>query len=662
MRRGGYIEETDVTQSKDYRLAGRLLPFITPHRGLLVTALLLVIVLTGLDLSIPWITKEALDRYIVPDPGRPETRLVTVDESDPAVRRFLATRPELRTPGEAPLQIPRTALKEADPETRLRLRAADMTGAVKAGLVLLVALFFNFLFGFCQTFVLETMGQRIIHDLRLTLFTHIRKLPVSWYHRNPTGRVVTRLTGDVENLREMFTSVITFVFRDIFLLAGILAMLIILDLRLAAVTLIVIPVAVVAAIGFARRSRSAFRDLRIRIAEINAHLAETIGGMSVIRLFAREKETDAAFKRLSDRHFDAGMAQVRIFALFMPVIEVLNSTALGLIIFYGGYRVMGGFASLGVLVAYISYLRMFFRPIRDIAEKYNILQNAFSSAERLFLILDTPMADDEQPGGDPGGAIDTIAFDDLSFGYTDGEPVLSGVSFTAKKGETIAIVGPTGAGKTSIVSLLVRFWDPQSGTIRVNGTPLSDLDPQRWRSRIAMVMQDPFLFAGTIRENILPDPDSSPSPETLDTALRHAGCGFVLDRLDQGMDTLLTEGGRPLSSGERQLLSIARAFVKNPELLILDEATSYVDSVSESEIQAALSRLMENRTTFLIAHRLSTARHADRILVVKGGRILESGSHDTLMEQKGIYFRMQQLENGLAAVPSQGLHKSIQKG
>ncbi|VFQ44272.1 ABC transporter ATP-binding protein [Desulfoluna butyratoxydans] len=652
MRRGGYIEETDITQSKDYRLAGRLIPFITPHRKLLAAALLLVIVLTVLDLSIPWITKEALDRYIVPDPGRPETRMIAVDTSDPAVNRFLLAHPELRSKGGGTLAIPRTALDKADPETRLRLRAADINGAVKAALLLLGALFFNFLFGFCQTFVLEIMGQRIIHDLRLALFTHIRKLPVSWYHRNPTGRVVTRLTGDVENLREMFTSVITFVFKDIFLLAGILAMLIILDYRLAAVTLIVIPVAVAAAIGFARRSRSAFRDLRVRIAEINAHLAETIGGMSVIRLFAREKETDAAFRHLSDRHYDAGMAQVRIFALFMPVIEVLNATALGLIIFYGGYRVLGGFASLGVLVAYISYLRMFFRPIRDIAEKYNILQNAFSSAERLFLILDTPMADDEKPGGDPGAPIHTIAFDDLSFGYTDGEPVLSNVSFAAKKGETIAIVGPTGAGKTSIVSLLVRFWDPQGGTIRVNGRPLAELDPQRWRSRIAMVMQDPFLFAGTIRENILPDPDRPPAPEALDAALRQAGCGFVLDRLDQGLDTLLTEGGRPLSSGERQLLSIARAFVKNPELLILDEATSYVDSVSESEIQAALSRLMENRTTFLIAHRLSTARHAHRILVVKKGRIAESGSHHELMGKKGLYFRMQQLENSTGHVPS----------
>ena len=648
MRNGGYIEETDLNQSKDYRLAGRLLPFITPHRTLLVAALMLVAVLTALDLSIPWITKEALDRYIVPDASRMETQHVTVDETDPAVRRFLDAHPTLGHHGQGSLQIPREAIAQADPETQVRLRAADIKGVTNAAFLLMGALFLNFVFGFCQTFVLEIMGQRIIHDLRMTLFTHIRKLPVSWFHQNPSGRVVTRVTGDVENLREMFTSVITFVFKDLFLLVGILTVLVILDVRLAAVTLIVVPVAVFAAIGFARQSRTAFRDLRVRIAEINSRLAETIGGMSVIRLFAREPETDAAFKRLSDRHFDAGMAQVRIFALFMPVIEVLNATALGLIIFYGGYRVLGGFASIGVLVAYISYLRMFFRPIRDIAEKYNILQNAFSSAERLFLILDTPMAEAEQPGGKKGDAIDEISFENISFGYKADEPVLSEINFSARKGETVAIVGPTGAGKTSIVSLLVRFWEPQSGTIRINGTALSELDPLHWRNRIAMVMQDPFLFAGTIRENILPDLNNPPNPDALETTLRNAGCGFVLDRLEQGLDTLLTEGGRPLSSGERQLLSIARAFFKNPELLILDEATSYVDSVSESEIQAALARLMEERTTFLIAHRLSTARNADRILVIRDGRIAESGNHDALMGQKGIYFRMQQMENGSA--------------
>ncbi|WP_300667660.1 ABC transporter ATP-binding protein [Desulfoluna sp.] len=655
MRRGGYIEETEITSSKDYRLAGRLLPFITPHRHLLAIALMLVAILTGLDLSIPWITKEALDRYIIPDISRTETHHLSVDASDPTVRRFLNQHPEWRTATEGPTEIPRTALTLADSATRLRLRAADIKGTALAALLLLAVLFFNFLFGFCQTFVLETMGQRIIHDLRLTLFTHIRKLPLAWYHRNPTGRVVTRVTGDVENLREMFTSVITFVFKDLFLLVGILTVLLLLDARLAAVTLLVIPVAVVAAIGFARQSRSAFRDLRIRIAEINSRLAEAIGGMSVIRLFAREPETDTAFRRLSDRHFDAGMAQVRIFALFMPVIEVLNATALGLIIVYGGYRVLGGFVSLGVLVAYISYLRMFFRPIRDIAEKYNILQNAFASAERLLLILDTPIATDENPGGDQGTAIEQITFEDLTFGYTPDEPVLKGISLTARKGETIAIVGPTGAGKTSIVSLLVRFWNPQSGTIRVNGTPLPELDPHNWRRRIAMVMQDPFLFAGTLLENILPDPNHPPEAEVLEATLRHAGCGFVLDRLDQGLNTRLTEGGRPLSSGERQLLSIARAFFKNPELLILDEATSYVDSVSESEIQSALARLMKNRTTFLIAHRLSTARHADRILVLKEGQIAESGTHETLMSHRGIYFRMQQMENGLVPVKTVGL-------
>ena len=648
MRSNGYMEETDLKQSHDYRLARRLLPFVRPHAKLLMVALLFVTLLTGLDLSIPWITKVALDRYIIPN----SNQNVIVNPGDPAVQRFLQEHPSIKQTQGAVVTIPRSALPLADAKTRVRLRTADMEGVVNAAALLLGALFLTFVFGFCQTFLLETMGQRIIHDLRMALFTHIRKLPVSWFHQNPTGRVVTRLTGDVENLREMFTSVITFVFKDIFLLVGILAVLVTLNARLAAVTLIVIPFAFFAAMAFAKQSRASFRDLRVRIAEINARLAETIGGMGVIRLFAREKEMDRAFQRLSHRHFSAGMAQVRIFALFMPVIEVLNATALGLIIFYGGYRVLGGFATLGVLVAYISYLRMFFRPIRDIAEKYNILQNAFSSAERLFHILDTPVATDERHGGKEITTMETLTFEGVTFGYTPDAPVLEEIDFTARKGDTLAIVGPTGAGKTSIVSLLVRFWDPQTGTIRVNGIPLTELDPHTWRRRIAMVMQDPFLFAGTIRENILPDPNTPPTPEVLSATLRNAGCGFVLDRLPQGLDTPITEGGRPLSSGERQLLSIARAFFKFPELLILDEATSYVDSVSEADIQSALSRLMEKCTTFLIAHRLSTARNADRILVVKAGHIVETGNHKALMAQKGTYFRMQQMENGKNEPPT----------
>ena len=645
MRRGVHFEEADLTKERDYKMAGRLLPFLSPHRNFLFLALVLVVILTGLELSIPWITKEAVDRYIVPDATRKETRLLRVAYSDPAVHRYIDENPEQAVRKEGEVFILRDALKTESAELASRLRKADRQGVFRQALFLLSALFGILVFGFLQTLVLETMGQRIIFDLRMTLFSHVRKLPLSWFHANPTGRIVTRLTGDVENLREMFTSVITFVFKDIFLIVGILGMLFSLDIPLAGVIFAIVPIIVFTVTGFSRSSREVFRQLRLKIAEINARLAESIGGMSVIRLFSRERETDAGFRELSRQHFAAGMKQVRIFAVFMPVIEVLAATALGMVIFFGGWRVLGEGTSLGVLVAYISYIRMFFRPVRDIAEKYNILQNAFASTERLFLILDTPIAEDEKKGGKIPGKMESLEFSKLTFGYDAAKPVLEGVDLAVGRGETIAIVGPTGAGKTSIVSLLVRFWDPQKGEIRINGIPLPDLDSADWRSRMAMVMQDPFLFAGSIADNVLPE-EGGLSDDVIESTLRNAGCGFVLDRLEHGLHTELTEGGSPLSSGERQLVSIARAFFRNPELLILDEATSYVDSVSEAEIQAALFRLMEDRTTFLIAHRLSTARGADRILVVKGGRIVESGNHDALMNKKGIYFRMQLMENG----------------
>ena len=644
MRRSGYIEEGDLREIKDASLVKRLIPFGRPHGALFVGALCLVALLTLLDLSIPWITKEAIDRYIVPKATSGHTE-IRIDRELPEVQAFLEAHPEveIRQSSDGSF-IQRQSIDKGTPDQKRVLRSSDIRGVGVAALFLLGALFLNFLFGFAQTFVLETMGQRIIFDLRMALFSHIRRLPLAWFHENPTGRIVTRLTGDIENLREMFTSVITFVFKDLFLLMGIAITLFFMDARLAGITFLVIPVAIFIAIFFATRSRTAFRKLRVRIAEINARLAENLSGMTIIRLFAREEETDKAFRKLSHRHFSAGMEQVRIFALFMPVIEVLNASALGLIIFYGGSRVLSGPMTLGALVAYISYLRMFFRPIRDIAEKYNILQNAFSSAERIFHILDTPLAHDEKDRGKIPQAFEELTFENLSFGYTPEKPVLKEVNLSITRGETIAIVGPTGAGKTSIVSLLVRFWDPQKGVLRINGTPLSQLNPLLWRKQVAMVMQDPFLFAGTIAENILPEKTAPELTPEIKRTLEDAGCHFVLDRLPQGLHTPLTEGGKPLSSGERQLLSIARAFFRNPELLILDEATSYVDSLSESAIQEALNRLMKDRTTLLIAHRLSTARNADRIVVVKNGAILEEGSHQDLMAQNGLYSKMQRLE------------------
>jgi ATP-binding cassette subfamily B multidrug efflux pump len=385
------------------------------------------------------------------------------------------------------------------------------------------------------------------------------------------------------------------------------------------------------------------------VAEINTRFSETIGGIRVIQLFLHELENYRKFKKLNHDNYLAGMKQIHVLAVFMPLIEVLGVVAVALVIFYGGGAVLTGTLSLGALVAFISYLRMFFRPIRDLAEKFNILQNAMASAERIFLILDSrenlprPLFQDTQQVS-PLGNIEEIRFENVSFGYNREEKVLKDINFRIKAGQTVAVVGRTGAGKTSLINLLPRFYDPSSGRVLINNLDIRSLEPAAFRSKMALVMQDPFLFSGTIRNNIF-QADPVPSAEEQELILEAANCKPLIDRLSQGLDTVLTEGGTSISSGERQLISIARAFARNPQLILFDEATSYIDSPTELQIQQALEKLMKNRTSLVIAHRLSTVRNADRIIVLNHGRVIECGTHTELMDLKGIYFKLHQLQN-----------------
>jgi ATP-binding cassette subfamily B protein len=410
-----------------------------------------------------------------------------------------------------------------------------------------------------------------------------------------------------------------------------------------------------ASFKFSSLARDAFRVLRIKIAEINTHFSETIGGIEVIQVFRQEKNNYRHFKNLNHENYLAGMRQIRIFAVFMPVIEVLGSVSIAVVIFYGGRGVLAETVSLGALVAFIFYMRMFFRPIRDIAEKYNVMQNAMASAERLFLILDN--TDKLQPpvsGGKPElesgvpdmGKITELVMEDVSFQYVEGETVLKGISFRVRAGESIALVGPTGSGKTSLVNLIPRFYDPSMGRVLVNGHDIRNIDISVLRSKMALVMQEPFLFSETIRNNIVQG-NLNLSEEAIAHIVKASNCEPLLNRLPDGLDTVLSERGASISSGERQLLSIARAFARDPDLILLDEATSYIDSDTEQKIQAALYNLMKNRTSIIIAHRLSTARIADNIIVINRGQIIEDGSHDELMQRKGFYFRLNQLQNGL---------------
>jgi ATP-binding cassette subfamily B protein len=509
----------------------------------------------------------------------------------------------------------------------------------------------NFGFNFIQKMIMEYTGHMIMHDLRMRLFSHIQDLAIDFFTRNPVARLVTRVTNDVQNMHELFTSVISLVFKDLFLLFGIAVVMLLLSWKLALVSFIVLPVVLYASLNFSKRARDIFRQLRVKIAEINTRFSETIGGIRIVQLFRQELHNYDRFKILNHENYLVGMQQIHVLAVFMPLIELLGAIAVALIIFYGGGRVLTGTLSLGELVAFITYIRMFFRPIRDLAEKYNILQNAMASAERIFLILDTKNALQQSPDQPKTASlkldqIGEVKLEGVSFSYVENEPVLKAVSFAIKAGETVAVVGPTGAGKTSLINLIPRFYDPTSGQVLINGHDLRKFDTAQFRSKIALVMQDPFLFSGTIRENIF-DGSPSLSEHEVKTVIEAANCKNLIERLPEGLNTILSEGGASISSGERQLISIARAFAREPQLILFDEATSYIDSQTEMHIQNALANLMATRTALVVAHRLSTVRNADRIIVLNRGRIIETGTHSDLIEKQGFYYRLYQLQNGI---------------
>jgi ATP-binding cassette subfamily B protein len=522
-----------------------------------------------------------------------------------------------------------------------------VAGLGKMALVFLAIVFANFILNFSQKMIMEYCGHMIMHDLRMKLYTHVQNLAIEFFTRNPVGRLVTRLTNDVQNMHELFTSVISLVFKDIFLLIGIATIMLVLNWKLALASFAVLPVVFYASAIFSVKAREVFRTLRIKLAEINTRFAETIEGIGVIQLFVQESKNYQKFRRLNHENYQAGMRQIHVLAIFMPIIEMMGVVAIAVVIFYGGSRVLAEALSLGTLVAFISYIKMFFRPIRDLAEKYNILQNAMSSAERILLILDTQhhLTKDRLRPDLPGlDRIHEIRLEDVSFSYIGDEKVLNNISLRIKAGDTVAVVGPTGAGKTSLVNLIPRFYDPTAGRILINNVDLREFDAAEFRHKMALVMQEPFLFSGTIRENIF-DNGQRLTEEKMQRIVEAANCSSLIERMPEGLDTALTGGGTSLSSGERQLISIARAFARNPELILFDEATSYIDSQTELWIQQALEKLMKNRTALVVAHRLSTVRHADRIIVLNRGRIVETGTHTELMARQGFYYQLNQLHN-----------------
>ncbi len=669
----GYFEEDKLGKPYDIKLLKRLYPFSKPYRHLLFASVLLVVFITLMDLAIPYVTKVAIDRYIVPafkneNPvvGFLETdskseqgldRIFQADLSDPAVALIVKKNQTLFTLHENTAIITFENLEKIEKDDLKVLRRNDLSGVKLIAGVFLIIVLINFVLNFFQVVIMEYTGQMIMHDLRMTLFQHIQQRSLSFFTKNPVGRLVTRVTNDVQNMNELFTSVITFVFKDLFLLFGIAFVLLLLNWKLALISFAVLPFVVIGSLHFSKNAREAFRVLRLKVAEINTRISETIGGIRVIQLFGRELENFKVFARINHENYQAGMRQIHVLGIFLPFIEFTGVLAVALVIYFGGQGVLGDTISLGSLVAFISYMKMFFRPIRDIADKYNLLQNAMASAERIFLILDNKDQDasvmvskpdlqspsSETQAMDNLQQIDNIQFKNVTFDYIPGETVLHRISLTIHAGQMVAVVGPTGSGKTTLIQLIPRFYDPVSGNILVNRKDIRQIPTKLLRSKMAIVTQDPFLFSQSIRENIFSN-NNHLSEKERDQILEASNCKRVIERLPKGIETVLSEGGLSISSGERQLISIARAFARDPELIIFDEATSYIDSNTEAQIQDAMANLMKNRTSIVVAHRLSTARNADQIIVINHGRIIESGTHNELMSKQGFYYRLNLLK------------------
>lgn len=508
------------------------------------------------------------------------------------------------------------------------------------------ALLTNFLFRYSHSYFINSVGQQVMKDLRVAIFRHIQYMSLSFFNRNPVGRLITRITNDVDALNEFLTQGVVMIVADLLTLIGIIVVMFVLNWRLALISLATLPVLMLIVSIYQRFMRAAYRLVRQRLARINAFLSEQISGVLVTQLFNGEARSRAAFARLSDDYMQANIRSVLIFAIFIPSVNLLAAIGTAALLWGGGNGVLAGWASLGMLVAFIQYLERAFQPIRNLAERYTVLQSAMASAERIFAVLDTQaeVRDPVQPRTLPTPVRGEIELRNVVFGYNPQEPVLRGISLHIPAGQSVAIVGATGAGKSSLVGLLARFYDVQQGSITLDGIDIRDLPQAELRRHVAAVPQDPVCFSGTIASNIRLH-NNAISDDQVRAAAELVGAHRFIERLPGGYHHEVRERGANLSIGQRQLLAFARAIAFNPEvLLILDEATSSVDTETEALIQEALARLMRGRTSIIIAHRLSTIRHVDRIIVLHKGRVVEDGTHDELLARHGYYYRLYQLQ------------------
>jgi ATP-binding cassette subfamily B protein len=620
-------EEEVLGKAYDGRLMRRLLTYLRPYRWHVVVALAAIILKSGLDVLGPFLTKIAIDKYLAESPNS---------------HSWIGDR----------------------------LSDAPLTGIAQIGGLYVGILVFTFTLEFVQTYLMQWTGQKVMFDLRKQIFRHLQHIHVAFFDKNPVGRLVTRVTTDVDALNEMFTAGVVSIFEDVFVLAGIIGIMMKMNWKLALITFAVLPVIVYATKIFRDKVRDSYRRIRTAIARINSYLQEAVSGMLVLQLFNREKRAFNKFSDINASHMEAFKDAIMAYSVYYPVVEILSAIAIASIIWFGGNDAIRGVASIGVLVAFMQYAQRFFRPIQDLSEKYNILQSAMAAGERVFKLLDTKIevtspAVTKRPLG-PG----RIEFDHVWFAYGNksaaekpadspsriarvGAPVpaqanepdwiLRDVSFVLEPGETIAVVGHTGAGKTTLISLLMRFYDVQRGAIRIDGVDIREMNLDELRNRFGVVLQDPFLFSGTVAGNIrlgtarIQDAD-------VEQAAEDVNLGDFIRKLPGGFKEEVRERGSTLSTGQKQLISFARALAHNPKILILDEATSSVDTETEFRVRDALNRMVQGRTALIIAHRLSTIQRADKIIVMHKGKVREMGSHQQLLAQHGIYWKLYQLQ------------------
>lgn len=590
-----YFHDDEVQdRSYDKTLMKRLLIYLGPYKKLVLVSILLLLFVSLFQLAPPMLVKIAIDRYL-------------------------------------------------DPSSALADGARNH-GLYVISSVFLIVMLLGFAFRYLQIYIMSYIGQRVMFDIRMQVFSHLQTLEMGFFDKNPVGRLMTRITNDIEVLNDMFTSGVVSIFLDLFTLAGIVVILCYLNIKLALLSFIALPFLFLCALLFRSYVRTSYRNVRKRVARINTFLQENVTGMPVIQIFNRERRQMEIFSGLNGKLYEAHIRTILAYAIFFPAVELLSSAAIALILWFGGIGVIESAITFGALVAFIQYAQRFYRPISDLSEKYNILQSAMASSERVFGLLDTAsrISEPRAPAVLPSSAAE-IRFENVRFSYNPGEEILHGISFTVGAGEKTAIVGYTGAGKTTIINLLSRFYDVTSGRITIGGIDVRDFALQDLRRYIATVLQDVFLFSGDVAYNISLGDDSI-DDATIREVSSYINAEKFIQKLPGKYQEQVGERGNTLSVGERQLLAFARALVYDPKVLVLDEATSSVDTETEFLIQDALRKFMMGRTSLVIAHRLSTIRYVDRIIVLHKGLIAESGTHQQLLAKNGLYKKLYELQ------------------